>query len=200
VSKDRALPFLTSVLHWGEWSASFCVLLTPGEVPSVATGLEDWWAPGPVGTLWGKDRTPVPVKIWAPVVQPIACCYTDKVIPTLKWNGILCHVPSLLGNDRKTGEGTAAAHWQQPANDRGIVFSARSTKQQLNSHRGTAFSVKSMLGCYKKFNWSNELNDRQKWASVCEWPPAKSLPSRGGVTSSSQTSPLFEKGFPFQNM
>jgi hypothetical protein len=44
------------------------------------------------------------------------------------------HVYPLLGADR-----TAAVATQRPANNRGMVFSAWSAKQQLNSNRGTVF-------------------------------------------------------------
>jgi hypothetical protein len=38
-----------------------------------------------------------------------------------------------------------------------MVFPARSAKQQLNSNRGTMFSVRSMRRSYKQDKWSNEL-------------------------------------------
>jgi hypothetical protein len=42
-------------------------------------------------------------------------------------------------------------------NNRGIVFSVLSAKQQLNRNRGTVFSVRPVPRCYKHDNWSNEL-------------------------------------------
>jgi hypothetical protein len=45
-------------------------------------------------------------------------------------------------------------------NNRGMLSSARSAKQQLNSNRITVFSVRSVPTCYKD-NLSNELVVRQ---------------------------------------
>jgi hypothetical protein len=54
----------------------------------------------------------------------------------------LWHADPLLGGEREICDCTAAVARQQPAN-RGMMFSARSTKQQLNSNRGKVFSVRS---------------------------------------------------------
>jgi hypothetical protein len=56
---------------------------------------------------------------------------------------ILQHIDMLLGKDRGTNERTAAAK-QQPANNRGMVFSVWPPKQQLNSNIGTVFSLRSV--------------------------------------------------------
>jgi hypothetical protein len=50
---------------------------------------------------------------------------------------ILCHIHPLLGGDRKIGVCTTAVARQRLAVSRGVVYSARSAKQQLNSNRGT---------------------------------------------------------------
>jgi hypothetical protein len=64
----------------------------------------------------------------------------------------------LLGGCREIGDYTAAIVRQPSANNnRGIVFSALSAKQQTNSNRGTVFSVRSVTRCYEKENWNNEL-------------------------------------------
>jgi hypothetical protein len=71
---------------------------------------------------------------------------------------ILWHIDPLLGGNREIGDFTAAVARQRPANNnRVIVFSVRSTKQQLNSNRGTMLSVLSMPTCYNQDNCSNEL-------------------------------------------
>jgi hypothetical protein len=54
---------------------------------------------------------------------------------------LLRHVDPLQGGDREIDDSTAAVARQRPAKNRGIVFSAWSAKQHLNSNRGTAFSV-----------------------------------------------------------
>jgi hypothetical protein len=59
-----------------------------------------------------------------------------------------------IRGDREIGDCTAAIARQRPANyNRGDVFSARFAKQQLNSNRGTAFSVPSVSECYKQDDW-----------------------------------------------
>jgi hypothetical protein len=68
----------------------------------------------------------------------------------------LWHVDLLLGGNHETGDCTVAAPRQRPANNRGMLFSARSIKQQLNSKTATVFFVQSMQRCYKQNNWSNE--------------------------------------------
>jgi hypothetical protein len=46
----------------------------------------------------------------------------------------------LLGGDREISDCTAAVARQRPANkNRGMMFSVRSAKQQLNSNRGRCF-------------------------------------------------------------
>jgi hypothetical protein len=54
----------------------------------------------------------------------------------------------LLQKYSETNEITAVA--RQRAANRGMAFSARSTKQQLNSNRGTVFPVRSVTICYKQ--------------------------------------------------
>jgi hypothetical protein len=75
-----------------------------------------------------------------------------------KWGNnikILWHVDLLLGGHREIGDGTAAIARQRPANNnRGMVFAARSSKQQWNSNRGTVFPVLSVRRCYEQDNWS----------------------------------------------
>jgi hypothetical protein len=44
-----------------------------------------------------------------------------------------------------------------PASNRGMMFSARSARQQQNSERGMMFSVRSVSRCYKQYNWNSEL-------------------------------------------
>jgi hypothetical protein len=64
---------------------------------------------------------------------------------------ILWHVDQLLGGDREIGDFIAAVVRQAPANNyRGMVFSARSAKQQLKINRRTVFSVRSVPRCYKQ--------------------------------------------------
>jgi hypothetical protein len=64
----------------------------------------------------------------------------------------------LLSNDHEIGDHTAATARQQPINNnRGMLFSVWSTKQQSNSNRGTVLSVWSVPRCYKLDSWSNEL-------------------------------------------
>jgi hypothetical protein len=61
-------------------------------------------------------------------------------------------VDPLLGGDRDIGDCTAAVVRQRPANNKGMVFSAQSTKQQLNRNIGTVFSVWCFSRCYKQDN------------------------------------------------
>jgi hypothetical protein len=56
----------------------------------------------------------------------------------------------LLGGGHEKGDCTAAVARQWPANNRGMMFSARSTKQQSNRKSGTMFSVRSVPSCYKQ--------------------------------------------------
>jgi hypothetical protein len=63
---------------------------------------------------------------------------------------ILWHVDPLLGSDREIGDCAAAVARQWPANNRGMVFSARPATQQLNSNRRKVFSVRSVPRCYKQ--------------------------------------------------
>jgi hypothetical protein len=65
---------------------------------------------------------------------------------------IMCHVDPLLGGDREIGDYRGAVARQRLANNREMMFSALSVKQQLNSKRGTVFSVGSMPRCYKQDN------------------------------------------------
>jgi hypothetical protein len=60
---------------------------------------------------------------------------------------ILWPVDMLLGGDREIGYCTAARK-----QNRGIVFSARPVKQQLNSKRGTVFSASSVPRYYEQDN------------------------------------------------
>jgi hypothetical protein len=52
---------------------------------------------------------------------------------------------------------TPVARQRPVNNNKRLVLSARSAKQQLNSNKGTVFSVRCMPRCYKQDNWSNEL-------------------------------------------
>jgi hypothetical protein len=53
------------------------------------------------------------------------------------------YVDLMLGKNLGIGDGTADVVRQRPANNnRGMVSSARSTKQQLNSNRRTVFPVR----------------------------------------------------------
>jgi hypothetical protein len=71
---------------------------------------------------------------------------------------ILWHLDVLLGSDCKIGDRAVAIVRQWPTNNnRGMVFSAWSTKQQLNSIRGPVFSVRSVPKFYKQDSWSNKL-------------------------------------------
>jgi hypothetical protein len=64
----------------------------------------------------------------------------------------------LLGGDLEIGDYTAAVARQSPENNnRRMIFSARSAKQQLNNKRGTVFTVLSVARCYKQDNCSTEL-------------------------------------------
>jgi hypothetical protein len=64
----------------------------------------------------------------------------------------------MLGCDQETGDCAAAIAKQQSAkNNRGIVISAPSAKQNLNRNKEMVFSVRSMLRCYKQDSWNNEL-------------------------------------------
>jgi hypothetical protein len=63
----------------------------------------------------------------------------------------------LLGGDRDIGGCTTAVARQRPADKTGMVFSAWSSKKQLNGNRGRVFSVLSVPRCYKQDTWSNEL-------------------------------------------
>jgi hypothetical protein len=54
------------------------------------------------------------------------------------------------------GDYIVAVARQRPANNNTTVFSAGSAKQQLNSNRGTVFSVRSVR-CYRQDKWSNGL-------------------------------------------
>jgi hypothetical protein len=54
------------------------------------------------------------------------------------------HVYPLLHGDREIGDCMAAVARQRPADNRSMVFSVRSAKQQLNSNRDTVFSVRSV--------------------------------------------------------
>jgi hypothetical protein len=75
---------------------------------------------------------------------------------------LLWHVDSLLGSDREIDDcKVAVARLQPENNNRGMVFSARFTTQQLNSNGGTVFSLWSVPGCYKQDSWSNEWVMRQ---------------------------------------
>jgi hypothetical protein len=69
---------------------------------------------------------------------------------------VLWHADPLLDGDREIGHCTAAVARQRTTNNRLMVFSARSAKQ-LNSNRGTVFSVRSVPRRHKQDNWSNEL-------------------------------------------
>jgi hypothetical protein len=55
---------------------------------------------------------------------------------------ILWHADPLLGGESEICDCIASVARQRPAN-RWMMFSARSTKQQLNSNRGNVFSVRS---------------------------------------------------------
>jgi hypothetical protein len=68
---------------------------------------------------------------------------------------VLWHVDPLLGDNREIGDRTAGVAKQRPADNRGMVLSARSAKQRLNSNRGTVFRVRSVLRCYKQDYWKN---------------------------------------------
>jgi hypothetical protein len=57
---------------------------------------------------------------------------------------LLWRVDPFLGVNREIGDCTAAVARQRPANNIGMVFFARSAKQQLNSNRGTICSVRSL--------------------------------------------------------
>jgi hypothetical protein len=63
---------------------------------------------------------------------------------------LLWHIDQLLGNDRETNNDTTAVPRQWTVNNKGMVFSAQSSKQQLNSNRGTVFSVRSVPICYQQ--------------------------------------------------
>jgi hypothetical protein len=62
----------------------------------------------------------------------------------------------MLGGDRETGDCTAAVARQRLADNRGLMFYARSAKQQLITNGRTVFSVCFVPRCYKQDNWSNE--------------------------------------------
>jgi hypothetical protein len=49
-----------------------------------------------------------------------------------------------------TGDCTAAVARQRPINIRGMAFSVRSAKQQLNSNKGTVLSVRSVPSYFKR--------------------------------------------------
>jgi hypothetical protein len=52
---------------------------------------------------------------------------------------IMWHVDPLLGNDREMDDRTVAVARQRPANNRGIVFSARSPKQKMEQQQMNGF-------------------------------------------------------------
>jgi hypothetical protein len=68
-------PFLTSALGGGEWWASRTGLFTPGE-----RAPESKWTPGPVWTLWSRDKSLASAGNRTPAVQHIARRYTDWAI------------------------------------------------------------------------------------------------------------------------
>jgi hypothetical protein len=63
---------------------------------------------------------------------------------------ILWHVDPLLGTDREISDCTAAVARQRSANNRGMVFSAWSSKQQFRYNRGTVFSMLPVPRYYKQ--------------------------------------------------
>jgi hypothetical protein len=64
---------------------------------------------------------------------------------------VLWHVDPLLGGEREIGDCTAAVARKRSANNnRGVVLSARSAKQQLNSNIVMVFSARSEQKCYKQ--------------------------------------------------
>jgi hypothetical protein len=77
---------------------------------------------------------------------------------------ILCHVDPLLRSDY-----TAAVARQRPINkNRGVVFSARSAKQQLHWNRETVFSVLSLPRCYKQGSeWG--VSQSVEWRVGSDW-------------------------------
>jgi hypothetical protein len=73
----------------------------------------------------------------------------------------------LLGGNCEIGDHTESVARQWSANNRGMMFPARSAKQQLNSSRGTVFSVRSVPRCYTQDDqW--ELISGVTWL-VSEW-------------------------------
>jgi hypothetical protein len=62
------------------------------------------------------------------------------------------HLDPWLGYDREVGDCTVVVVRQRPASNRGMVFTTRSAKQQLNSKRVAAFSVRSVPRCCKQDN------------------------------------------------
>jgi hypothetical protein len=71
-----ALPFLTSALDKGEWSASRSGSFTVGERAPGAHWIGGWV--GPRAGLDAADADRAGILNW--VVQPVACRYTDSVL------------------------------------------------------------------------------------------------------------------------
>jgi hypothetical protein len=60
--------------------------------------------------------------------------------PRRRWVNNIVALDPLLGGNREIGNCTSAVSMQRPANkNRGMVFSALSAKQQLNSNNLTVF-------------------------------------------------------------
>jgi hypothetical protein len=78
----------------------------------------------------------------------------NKARPIIE--GAMSHVDPLLSGDREIGDCTAVTARQRPAS-RGMAFLGGPSTKQLNSNRGTVFSVRSLPRCYKQDNWNNEL-------------------------------------------
>jgi hypothetical protein len=81
---------------------------------------------------------------------------------------ILWHTDMSLGKDRKTNERTAVAR-QQPINNRGMVFSARSPKQQLNCNRGIVFSVQPVPRLHNEEQLQLRESLEMPMKRVCSW-------------------------------
>jgi hypothetical protein len=96
------------------------------------------------------------------------------------FHNILWHLEPLLGNDPELGNCKTAVARQRPLkNSRGMVFSARPVKEQLNCNRGAIFCVQSVPSYKynKSYSSVRRLQELQlKGASwrgqeTCTWRP-----------------------------
>jgi hypothetical protein len=71
-SKGIALPFLTTKLDGGDWSAAGPCFFTPGQTFSDTIGKEAGWSEEPVWTQWRREQSLTAGENRTPAVQPAA--------------------------------------------------------------------------------------------------------------------------------